>query len=215
RPAATQREHVVLNRSVAKASSLIPQLQQWAQEISTTRSCRSKIEAAIIGTLLLCIEKRVSYQRMLLDIISGQNYRLIQFKRQSFIEYSEELESDNPYCPVQRHEINYQTATLLSYALERKKTLDLTNLPQSSELESLCMLIQVPSDIAPTELISKVALVIEQANLFELPGMVAAVLAGRALSTSLPIQDHLGFWKSTPDPILLKSQDKSQQTKQS
>lgn len=214
RPAATQREHVVLNRSVAKASSLIPQLQQWAQEISTTRSCRSKIEAAIIGTLLLCIEKRVSYQRMLLDIISGQNYRLIQFKRQSFIEYSEELESDNPYCPVQRHEINYQTATLLSYALERKKTLDLTNLPQSSELESLCMLIQVPSDIAPTELISKVALVIEQANLFELPGMVAAVLAGRVLSTSLPIQDHLRILEKHPKsyPSEITGQESADQT---
>ncbi|MBM94531.1 MAG: hypothetical protein CMI09_01590 [Oceanospirillaceae bacterium] len=198
RPAAAERERVVLNNGVATAAFLMPKLKQWVQQGSTTRSCGSKVEAAIVGTLLLCIEKRISYQRMLLDVLTGQNYRLVQHKRQSFIEYSEELEPEPPYCPVQRHEVTYQIASLLGYVLEAKKTLDLTQLPQTAELKSLCELLQVHSDIAPADLLRKVAQIVEQANLIDLPGMVAALLAGRVLSTSLPIQDHLRILEKRP-----------------
>lgn len=198
RPAAAEREQVVLNKGVATAASLMPKLKQWAKQVSTTRSCGSKIEAAVVGTLLLCIEKRISYQRMLLDVLTGQNYRLVQFKRSSFIEYSEELEPENPYCPVQRHEISYQTGTLLGYVLEAKKALDLTQLPQTAELKSLCELLQIHSDTTPADLLRNVTQIIEQANLIDLPGMVAAVLAGRVLSTSLPIQDHLRILEKRP-----------------
>ncbi|MCY0967153.1 hypothetical protein [Parathalassolituus penaei] len=198
RPAAAEHERVVLNQSVAPAASLMPELKQWAKQVSTTRSCGSKVEAVVIGTLLLCIEKRISYQRMLLDVLTGQNFRLIQHRRQSFIEYSEELETENPYCPIQRHEVSYQSASLLGYAMEAKKVLDLTQLPQTAELESLCKLIQVPTDIAPADLLSKIAQTVEQANLIDLPGMVSAALAGRVLSTSLPIQDHLRILEKRP-----------------
>ena len=63
--------------------------KQWAEHATNTlqKGTVNKTTALIVGTMLLCIDKRLSYRSMLLDVLNGRNFRLIQHKKKYYIEY--------------------------------------------------------------------------------------------------------------------------------
>lgn len=184
-------ERLSITPEIIQAVKCMPLLTQWANNIDAIGNCKSKSKAALFAALLLCIQKRISYAQMIIDVANGSNYRLVQHKRQCFIEYSEDLEYEDYSAAVQRHEISYQIASLLNYAHSGIKELKIDSCLQINDISELKRLLNINEDTTLDDLISSVCSIVNQANLIELPGMVAAVLSGRVLSTSLPIQDYI------------------------
>ncbi|WP_027848783.1 hypothetical protein [Marinospirillum minutulum] len=181
-------EKNTLSETVAQDYQCIKALEKWSASLPVGRSNYSKTNASLVGVAVLAIEKRIAYPRLLLEILEGNNFRVLKDKQQLFIEYSETLEVDDPFAAVQRHEINQQIGSLITLGSSRKK------LPEASNIEavkSLKSILQLDYETTSANVLKKLAQVIEQANHVDMPGMVAAMLAGRVLSTSLPIQDYL------------------------
>ena len=168
--------------------------KQWAEHATNTlqKGTVNKTTALIVGTMLLCIDKRLSYRSMLLDVLNGRNFRLIQHKKKYYIEYSEEWDISDFNAPVQRHEISYKTASLLHFGRTNSRSADLSAWPIPSELHSLATYISpgIEKDgISVKEILTRLTKIIGQANLIELPGMVAGALSERMPPTSLNWQD--------------------------
>ncbi|NKI18670.1 hypothetical protein HCU74_14750 [Spongiibacter sp. KMU-166] len=168
--------------------------KQWAEHTTNTvqKGKANKTTALIVGTMLLCIDKRLSYRGMLLDVLNGRNFRLIQHKKKYFIEYSEEWDASDFDAPVQRHEISYKTASLLHFGCTNSRLADLSSLPIPPELHALATYIvpDVEKDgITVKDILTRLTKVIGQANLIELPGVVAGALSERMPPTSLNWQD--------------------------
>ncbi|CAA0110701.1 Tyrosine recombinase XerC [Zhongshania aliphaticivorans] len=168
--------------------------KQWAEHTTNTiqKGAVNKTTALIVGTMLLCIDKRLSYRSMLLDVLSGRNFRLIQHKKKYFIEYSEEWDTNDFNAPVQRHEISYKTASLFHFGCTNSRLADLSSLPIPPELYALATYISpdVEKDgISVKEILTRLTKIIGQANLIELPGVVAGALSERMPPTSLNWQD--------------------------
>ncbi len=179
------------------ALTIFPTLQKWARQISSNISGArlSKPNALFIGTVLFAIEKRVSYSRQLIDLASGMNFRFIQHKKTYFLEYSEQLDMDDYYAGVQRHTVNYKTASLLTSGMNLSRTLNLSAKEPPAELDSLLPLLfgEQRAEKATTakQLIQRLCDIIDQVNLVEFPGLIAGVLSGRTPTSSLPISDWL------------------------
>ncbi len=177
-----------LNETVALSYQTFQELESWRIGITGCRSQYSKSLAVLIGTVILAIDKRIAYPRLLNDVLEGRNFRLIQDKRQIFIEYSEELDIDNPYTPIQRHEINQQIASLISYGLDRKRH---SFQQDNKEVITLKKILRLVPEASNGDMLQALAYIVEQANHVALPGMVGAMLAGRVLATSLPMEDYV------------------------
>lgn len=168
--------------------------KQWAAHTTNTvqKGKVNKTTALIVGTMLLCIDKRLSYRGMLLDVLNGRNFRLIQHKKKYFIEYSEEWDTSDFDAPVQRHEISYKTASLLHFGCTNSRLADLSSQPIPPELHALATYISPDVEnegISVKEILTRLTKIIEQTNLIELPGMVAGALSERMPPTSLNWQD--------------------------
>lgn len=169
-------------------------VRQWAEDTTNAiqRGDLNKTTALIVGMMLLCIDKRLSYRSMLLDVIKGSYFRLIQHKKKYFIEYSEEWDTSDFDAPVQRHEISYKTASLLHFGCTNSRLADLSSLPIPSELHALATYISPDVEkegISVKEILTRLTKIIGQANLIELPGLVAGALSERMQPTSLNWQD--------------------------
>lgn len=196
RLARIRQERSLITSSAPTALKQWPQIQAWAArtESSLLKGQVSKTDALSLSAALLCIEKRLSYRRLLEDVIQGKNFRLIQNDKKYFFEYSEEL-ADDFSVPVQRHEISYKTASLLGYGAGLKKTIDPKTLACPKIMKPLTAEIQWSEKdrAAETlhELLSRLCEIVEQVNLIQLPGMVAGALSERIPPTSPPLIDYL------------------------
>jgi len=195
----SERQKSLIKSTIPHAINIYEKLSQWAKNLTWTKSRGSKIEAAIVGTLLLAIEKRISYPRLLNDVFNGNNFRFVQHKKNTYFEYSEELDKhDHFYQPVQRHQISYQTASALEFSKTRKQGELNSRLFENPLLKGLQDILGLSDKSTFDELLKAVIDVIEQANLFDLPGVVASALSGRILSTSLPMDDWLRAFTNRP-----------------
>lgn len=198
----TSRQTSKLKDTISQAVSVYGRLKKWREKVFWSQSRGSKIEAAMVGTLLLAIEKRISYRQLLDDVFAGKNFRLIQHKKNCYIEYNEELDDSNHFHqPVQRHQISYQTASALAFAKGRKQSELSGNIFDNELLAELEDILEFHSTANFNDLLESVTYCIDQANLFDLPGFVASALAGRILSTSLPFDDWIRA--STGKPVLV------------
>lgn len=192
-------EYSLITERCPLALTLMAQLKQWAKTLRQTvhKAEISKSEALAIGTAFLIIDKRITYSRLLQDVASGKNYRLIQHKRIFFIEYSEHLDPENLFAPIQRHEIDYKTASLLGHGLgiRDEKDLSTEHLPRrlAPLLDMLTSMgVQVDSKTPSLQwLLQELSQCVMQANLIQLPGVVAAALSDRRPATSLPLYDYM------------------------
>jgi integrase len=193
-------ERSLLRSSCPNALRLMPALKRWVQE--TKRSIRqarfSKSNALALTVAFLAIEKRISYPRLLEDLIQGKNYRVIQHDRRVFLEYSERLDPDDFDQPIQRHQIDHTTGRLLARGLGIKATIILDEMPCPKPLLSLVQILEgaelnhQPKRQAPTMswLLRSLHRTVEQANLIDLPGVVAAALSERNPPTSICLYDY-------------------------
>ncbi|MCH4810526.1 hypothetical protein [Vreelandella neptunia] len=191
-------EKTLIHEGVSASVSLMAQLENWAKSIRpyANRIHCSKRQALALGALLLCIEKRISYVRMLNDVCLGDNYRLLYHRKTYYLEYSEQLDATNWQTPVQRHAVSYHVASLLAFgqSLKTKRALDdfWATPPKAPPLPTAftrCLNSQEPMTLQCV--INHAADVVNQANLLALPGVVASALAGRIVATSLPMQAHI------------------------
>ncbi len=206
-PVPVLREPNPLKPFVIKSLGLLPRLQEWAQGITNISTKTGRSDAAVLGGLLLAIQKRIGYGRLLNDVMQGLNFRIVQHKRRNFLEYSEELEQNNLYAPVQRHEVSYQVASLLAWGQAGKSQPDPLAGAQHPAVLELKSVLELPADTEITTVVNAVATVVNQVNLITLPGMVAAVLSGRILSCALPMQDQIRLEGKKPVAIRAEAND--------
>jgi hypothetical protein len=190
-------ERSLLSEDVAEAISLQSKLRQWADKTrkSLIKAQLSKTSALCVGAAILAIEKRLCYSRLLTDVTQGQHFRLIQRNKQYFLEYSETLEQQDFSAPVQRHEVSYKVASLLNSGTNLKKQIETGSTPAPRELKGLESLL-LSSQAAPEKptidrLFQWLCNTINQANLIQLPGMVAGALSGRVTPTSPSLADYV------------------------
>lgn len=196
-----ESERSLLSQRCTSALALMPSLEQWASKTkqSIQKSKISKTESLAIAAALLAINKRLTYRRLLQDVMQGRNYRLIQHKKQVFFEYNEHLDPTDYWMPVQRHEIDYKTASLLNHGMAVKTGVDIQQAPCPKHLEPVAELLQSKTQNRTNEptnttlgwVLMELAELISQANLIQLPGPVAAALSERCPPTSLGICDYL------------------------
>ncbi|MBS3670010.1 hypothetical protein [Vreelandella boliviensis] len=197
RVAEAAAEKSLVTAQAVKAVSLITSFAQWADSLRKKglKAQFSKLGALSVGALLLCLEKRISYQRMLLDVARGRNYRLIQHRQDYLLEYSESLDVTNYLAPVQRHKISYKTASLLAAGQGIQKEVDLNQVQLPNNMvgppEALSVHLPNTQEASVQTVLATLGELISQANLLTLPGLVAGALAGRVPSTSLPLVDEL------------------------
>lgn len=201
RPAQIGVERSLCRSSSPRALQVMPELKRWASEakqaIRQTRM--SKSNGLALAAALIAIEKRISYSQLLEDLIQGLNYRVIQHKHHVYLEYSEALEPDNFDQPIQRHEIDHTTGRLLARGLGIKDTKDLAQIPCPKPLQSLLQLLQIAwpehgnkaSDTTLASVFTSLHQVVEQANILELPGIIAGALSERCPPTSVCLYDYL------------------------
>lgn len=168
----------------------------WAERTNETiqKGRVNKTQALILGATLLCIQKRLSYRRLLLDVVQGKNFRLVQHRKSYFFEYSEEWQTDDFLEPVQRHAIGYKIASLLQFGISSSRLPDIASLPAPEELRPLIRELWPEEDVAAfsvSTFIKRLTNIVEQANLVQLPGMVAGALSERMPPTSLNWADFL------------------------
>ena len=192
-----QDERSLVTAQVPQALSIQAQLTDWALRTRTaiSRSSVAKTRSRLIGTALLAIEKRLSYKRLLTDVASGQHFRLVRNNQQYYIEYNEQLDPADYSAPVQRHEISYKTASLLSYGPQKKKTIDadaILDVPELGELVTLYeAYVGTAASLTTDNFLGWLSEIINQSNLVQLPGMVAAALSERQPPTSSSLTDFM------------------------
>lgn len=190
-------ERSLVTADVAQAMEQYQQLKSWADNTSKQAFAGKikKARALCVGTLLVSIEKRISYQRMLQNLAEGQNFRIAQNKSRLHLEYSESLQSNDYSAAIQRHRISYKAASLLAYGQHLRRTVEIPELAQLPELEPLLTLYQQHNQPqqSPTfqDLLGWICRVISLANLVQLPGIVAAALSERLPPTSESLRDHM------------------------
>ena len=193
---ALKQEQTQISDKVAEFLALFPALQQWAKEtrVKAQKANLTKSKALVVGCLLLAVEKRVSYTRLLQDVSQGRHCRIVQHGRQIYLEYSETLTPSDFRAPVQRHEISYKTGALLAYGLKLTRhaaELPFKTIREVAPLAELYREHQGACVSSVTELIRWVSGIVDQCNLVQLPGMVAGALSGRVPPTSGSWSDQL------------------------
>ncbi|WP_386081913.1 hypothetical protein ACFIOZ_02065 [Vreelandella sp. F11] len=191
-------EKTLIHEHAPAYAALMTQLTHWASTMRpyATRTHCSKRQALALGALLLCIEKRICYMRLLKDVCQGDNFRLIYHRKTYYLEYSEQLDSTSWQAPIQRHTVSYHVASLLTHGqrLTSTKALDdpWTIPKQAPPLpEALIQCCESQECITIQQILGQAAAIVDQANLLRLPGVVAGALAGRIVATSLPMQAHI------------------------
>ncbi|MFT7014076.1 MAG: hypothetical protein ACJAY7_000002 [Pseudohongiellaceae bacterium] len=189
-------ERNLIKSSLPVDIDLYDEAKKWSERTSSTvqKGLINKTKSLIIGTTLLCIEKRLSYRNLLLDVVEGKNFRLIQDEKKYYIEYSEEWLTTDYFAPVQRHEIGYKTASLLHYGSTNSRPSDNASLQIPEELHSFAMRLYPDKKIdtvSVSQLLKSLAKIVEQANLIQLPGLVAGALSERLPPTSLNWSDFM------------------------
>jgi len=144
--------------------------------------------AAVFGALLLCFENRLTYQRLLDDIVAIKNFRLIRVVGGFYIEYAEALDSQTLFHPVQRHAISPLTAAYLNRALSFK------NQRRGDGYRILKpILAEYFPSVGAKNGIKVFSSLVRDVNGLTFTGFLASALDGRTLTTSLPLQDWYRF----------------------
>lgn len=206
-----ERSH--LKKEAAIALGLFPELQRWSQKTKRHlyASALSKAQCAQLATVIFSIEKQISYASMLKEIGEGKNYVLVQFDKEIFLRYSEELELEDWSAPAQHHQIDYKTASFFDHRNQNGRKLDVSNKLTHDSLEEVRLLLALDATSTFYDLIDSVCRVIEQVNLIVLPGIVAGGLSERQPPTSLCFQDVARIQKNQS---LLPHQVKAQEIAQ-
>jgi len=197
RMVSVREERALVESGVMAKLNIFARLSRWAgeQAKSTLKADFSKSRALCFGSVLLAIEKRLGYSKLLLDVAKGQHFRLLQDDRCYFLEYSEALDPGDFSAAVQRHKISYKVASLLAHGASKNRETDEVVPGKVAEFGPLLTIYQQEhpdiSEPSMKMLIEWLSGVINQANLVQLPGVMAAALSDRAPPTSPSLRDYV------------------------
>jgi len=175
---------VLMSRLTTAVEELIPEL---------TKLRLGKMNAAVVAATLLILQSRIADRKLIGDVLSGQNVRLIRAKPGFYLEHGKFASPSAPSTPVHRHRISNAAARLINMSLDRtqQRGFDLAEIPAP-----LCNLAapliasgRLGANGRAPELIESLIRVADQANIQTFPGVVAAYLAGRIESASLEWRD--------------------------
>ncbi|PUB87095.1 MAG: hypothetical protein DBP01_13170 [gamma proteobacterium symbiont of Ctena orbiculata] len=150
-------------------------------------------DCRLLGTVLLCLECRLTDLRILNTVLDGKSHRLVRYKNQNYVEFSENLDTDATDPPVRRFPVTSQVAALLarSSLSSRKTNWDNHRIPDwlKSLTESGPSVFPSGDTSNIRDLLEDLADRVDQVNVITLPGIVAGYLAGRTLSAGLGWMD--------------------------
>jgi len=142
------------------------------------------IEAALLSTLIFSIENRVSDLKMLKNAFIGKYYRIIKLKEQYYVEFSSEEEFETSSPCVKRIPITKTCAFWMQHTkkLNLKSTLLNNSVPLAFS-KIISTVTETAREIKKIESVEKLlkalSETIDQANVIELPGVIAGALSGR------------------------------------
>jgi len=179
-----------------------PTLEMLRGQLADIADAQNRRPAQIVsislGVLHLCIESRIADPKLLMDVLEGDNFRLVTLTRAPYLEYAVGLTRHRANAAVRRFPLTWPVAQYLHAALSNKKkpsdkastSLDspdaLVPRGKASPLECLAPIIQevarhlqTPPVASMAELISALCQIINQRNACQFPGVIAAYLGGR------------------------------------
>jgi integrase len=144
-----------------------------------------------LSAVTLCVNYRISYARLLQDVSKGENFRLVRYMGQCFLEYSEALEIENLHCPVQRIAIQPKLAALLDKGLSIQNNYTKRTQAKPQLLFPFHNLLDIGIDEPFEKLIQRICNIIDQVNSVIFPGHMTGALSGRIPCTSLSLDDWI------------------------
>lgn len=153
----------------------------------------AKSLAAILSALDLCVFGRVTSLEVLHALARGDTdrVRLVLAGQQAYLEFSDVLTKTHS-APVLRYALPSRSARLADHALSAGKTLGFpAQLPPQIHDFILTADLADSRGLSMDGLLKRLAAEVEQENARSLPGVIAAVLAGRLTSYALPWEDWI------------------------
>jgi hypothetical protein len=187
-----------LHQQLVKGFETLPR-----KVLATSRSYNK--DAALMASLSLCLEHRISNPNLLLGIIEKRDFRLVIAEQCAYLEYAPQLSPQLTRAAVQRFPIKADTAQWLDAALAQKQPYKLDK-PTPTYLNTLLKSMQTSWHLRkekPTlrQFIRALARTVDQSNLLTLSAIDTAVLSGTLPSYSLTWEDRLRLEKGQPVSI--------------
>lgn len=178
--------------SSASAIESHRRLATWmkCKPLSPLQPGRGYKSAATWGALYLIIESRLTDWSQLKDVLEGKNYRLVSYHNQSYFEHYQINGDEAPSkarIATRRLPISGVACHYLAHASSSKNQFCAGNAVPEAELLNLISEIagfDRPEGLTVGSLLKNLSKLVDQANIRELPGIVAGWLSGRVLSYS-------------------------------
>lgn len=194
----------------ARAGVLMAALRGSLDSMFESAGERSRIKlkrALALAVFDLVLTSRITNESLLQVIVAAdRQWRVVRFQHEFYLEWSpsDDLER-KPTAPIQRFAISLRCAWLLQNCVRgktRRATAWQSSHGHALPLVAPCAQAFGADQLANSEgLLNAVLSTVDQANVAELPGSVAAFLAGRVLTASLGWGDWLrlrtGKWVDT------------------
>jgi integrase len=174
---------------------LVDALNSVVEPYDSRRAIRRSL---ILGVIRLVVKSRFCDRQTLVGVLTGRNYRVVGFGKHHYLEIGAETGSDireagaDALC--RRIEVDNATAGLLGAAMSSDQAInagnrlvDSTLQPLSAELGRHFNTAKSPATVS--QLIERLAELVDQVNVITLPGIVAGYLSGRVESYSLTWYD--------------------------
>lgn len=147
----------------------------------------SKTDAALLSALIFGLENRVSDRDLLNKSVAGTNYRIVRLQGQHYAEFSSSEKIESFFICVKRFPIT----PLCAYWMQNAKTQAFgekyLDRPVSANFEAIARLVAENNGRMNQidnirQLIRWLSEILNQANVMELPGVLAGYLSGRVSS---------------------------------
>lgn len=147
----------------------------------------SKTDSALLSALIFSLENRVSDRDLLNKSVAGTNYRIVRLQGQHYAEFSSSEKIESFFICVKRFPIT----PLCAYWMQNAKTQAFgekyLDRPVSANFEAIARLVAENNGRMNQidnirQLIRWLSEILNQANVMELPGVLAGYLSGRVSS---------------------------------
>lgn len=163
--------------------------------MSTVQASRLSLrDCSGLALALLCSDSGLADTALLRDVMEGRNFRTVMLNDKFALEYAPTLDAADPDALVRRYPISPRSASILDRLLGSKIRLKIWRQPVRGTLLSLLekhSAADHSSMFGDTYeiLADKLTLLVDQANVMNLPGVVAGYLSGRVQSYALGWRD--------------------------
>lgn len=149
----------------------------------------SQRDGLVLGAVSLLLQSRVTDLAVLQDVLTSRNIHLLRFAGTVYLQHAKGQDRD-PTAPGRRFRLDPMAAALLAKGSFR---LDVCARPLPQSLHSVAAAAGI--DVGPTttalQWIKRLAPLVEQSNVQQFPGLVAAYLGGRVVTAALRPADWL------------------------